>query len=77
MIDEQSVNEVNTMSEVDELKEKLGTAIQILRWELADMWGHVSCRTPHGDSFLLLPLRPPLDHGIPKMTCSSLTWRGS
>jgi len=35
-MDEQSVNEVNTMSEVDELKEKLGTAIQILRWELAD-----------------------------------------
>ena len=54
------------MSEADELKEKLTTAIQILRWELADMWGHVSCRTPRGDSFLLLPLRPPLDHGIPE-----------
>jgi ribulose-5-phosphate 4-epimerase/fuculose-1-phosphate aldolase len=66
MIDECSVNEVKTMSEVDDLKEKLTTAIQILRWELADMWGHVSCRTPRGDSFLLLPLRPPLDHGIPE-----------
>ena len=54
------------MSEVDDLKERLATAIQILRWELADMWGHVSCRTPRGDSFLLLPLRPPLDHGIPE-----------
>ena len=54
------------MSEVDDLKEKLATAIQILRWELADMWGHVSCRTPRGDSFLLLPLRPPLDHDIPE-----------
>ncbi|HEX2261249.1 MAG TPA: class II aldolase/adducin family protein, partial [Candidatus Binatia bacterium] len=54
------------MSEVDELKEKLATAIQILRWELADMWGHVSCRTPRGDGFLILPLRPPLDHGIPE-----------
>jgi ribulose-5-phosphate 4-epimerase/fuculose-1-phosphate aldolase len=52
------------MNELDELKEKLATAIQILRWELADMWGHVSCRTPRGDSFLILPLRPPLDHGI-------------
>jgi L-ribulose-5-phosphate 4-epimerase len=55
-----------TMSEVDELKDKLATAIRILRWELADMWGHVSCRTPRGDSFLILPLRPPLDHGIPE-----------
>jgi hypothetical protein len=27
------------MSEVGELREKLATAIRILRWELADMWG--------------------------------------
>jgi ribulose-5-phosphate 4-epimerase/fuculose-1-phosphate aldolase len=26
----------------------------------------VSCRTPRGDSFLLLPLRPPLDQGLPE-----------
>jgi hypothetical protein len=66
MIDDRCVSEVNTMSEVDELREKLATAIQILRWELADMWGHVSCRTSRGDSFLLLPLRPPLDQSLPE-----------
>jgi hypothetical protein len=26
------------MNEVDELKEKLATAIQIPRWEVADIW---------------------------------------
>ena len=60
MIDERSVNEVKTMSEVDDLKEKLATAIQILRWELADMWGHVSCRTPRGDSFSPVASEAPL-----------------
>jgi hypothetical protein len=45
------------MSEVDELKDKMLTAIQILRWELVGMWGHVSCRTLARDRFLLLPLR--------------------
>jgi len=69
MIDDRCVSEVNTMSEVDELREKLSTAIQILRWELADMWGHVSCRTSSGDSFLLLPLRPPLDQSLPEADC--------
>jgi L-fuculose-phosphate aldolase len=49
------------MDDVDELKDKLATAVKILRWELADMWGHVSCKTPRGDGFLILPLRPPLD----------------
>ena len=34
------------MSDNEELKDKLSTAVQILRWELADMWGHVSCRSP-------------------------------
>jgi len=37
MIEERCVSEVNTMSEMEELREKLATAIQILRWELADM----------------------------------------
>ena len=54
------------MSEVDELRDKMLTAIQILRWELVGMWGHVSCRTPARDRFLLLPLRPPLERGIPE-----------
>ena len=53
------------MSNVDELKDKLATAVQILRWELADMWGHVSCRSPGGDSFLIMPVRPPFDHDLP------------
>jgi len=52
------------MSAIDDLKDKLATAVQILRWELADMWGHVSVRTPRGDTFLVLHLRPPLDHAI-------------
>ena len=49
------------MSDNEELKDKLSTAVQILRWELADMWGHVSCRSPRGDSFLIMPMRPPFD----------------
>jgi ribulose-5-phosphate 4-epimerase/fuculose-1-phosphate aldolase len=52
------------MSELDDLKDRLATAAQILRWELADMWGHVSARTPRGDSFVLLHLRPPFDHSL-------------
>jgi L-fuculose-phosphate aldolase len=53
------------MSDVHELQDKLNTAVQILRWELADMWGHVSVRTPR-DTFLILPLRPPLDADLPE-----------
>ena len=52
------------MDDLGELKDKLATAVQILRWELADMWGHISCRSPRGDSFLILPLRPPYDHSL-------------
>jgi hypothetical protein len=52
------------MSDNEELEDKLSTAVQILRWELADMWGHVSCRSPHGDSFLIMPMRPPLDSDL-------------
>src|SRR5262245_44621011 len=54
------------MSDADELKHKLATAVQILRWELADMWGHVSCRSPRGDSFLIMPMRPPFDPNLPE-----------
>jgi hypothetical protein len=54
------------MSDVDELKDKLATAVQILRWELADMWGHVACRSPRGDSFLIMPMRPPFDDNLPE-----------
>ena len=28
------------------------------------MWGHISCRSPRGDSFLILPMRPPYDHSL-------------
>ena len=52
------------MSELDDLKDRLATAAQILRWELADMWGHVSAKTPRGDTFVLLHLRPPFDHTL-------------
>ena len=54
------------MSEVDDLKEKLATAIQILRWELADMWGHVSCRTPRGDIFSTLAPEATLGSRYPR-----------
>jgi len=52
------------MDHLSELRDKLATAAQILRWELADMWGHISCRSPRGNSFLILPLRPPYDHSL-------------
>ena len=52
------------MSELDDLKDRLATAAQILRWELADMWGHVSAKTPRGDTFVLLHLRPPVDRTL-------------
>lgn len=48
-----------------ELKDRMSTAITILTWELADMWGHVSVRTADGKHFLLRHLRPPEDSGIP------------
>jgi ribulose-5-phosphate 4-epimerase/fuculose-1-phosphate aldolase len=54
------------MSEVEELKDILSTAAQIIRWELADMWGHISCRAPGRDTFFVLPLRPPYDPGLPE-----------
>jgi ribulose-5-phosphate 4-epimerase/fuculose-1-phosphate aldolase len=38
--------------------------VKILRWELADMWGHISCRSPRGDGFLIMPIRPPYDHSL-------------
>ncbi|MBI4489443.1 MAG: class II aldolase/adducin family protein [Deltaproteobacteria bacterium] len=53
------------MKEVDELKDKMSTAASILKWELANMWGHVSVRTPDGRGFLLMHLRPPEDPAIP------------
>src|SRR5687768_3936522 len=53
------------MSELDQLKDNMVTAAKILLWEIGDMWGHVSSKTPDGKRFLLLPLRPPVDPGIP------------
>lgn len=43
----------------------MSTAVSILQWELANMWGHVSVRTPDGKHFLLMHLRPPEDPAIP------------
>jgi ribulose-5-phosphate 4-epimerase/fuculose-1-phosphate aldolase len=53
------------MDSREELKNKMATAISILQWELADMWGHVSVRAPDGHRFLLRHLRPPLDPKVP------------
>lgn len=52
------------MTKLDELKESMLTAAKILLWELGDMWGDVSARTPDGKKFLLLPLRPSIDPKI-------------
>jgi ribulose-5-phosphate 4-epimerase/fuculose-1-phosphate aldolase len=43
------------------LKDKLTTATEILTWELADMWGHVSARTADGERFFVQHLRPPIN----------------
>ncbi len=53
------------MRAVDELKDKMSTAVSILRWELANMWGHVSAKSPDGNSFVLMHLRPPEDPDMP------------
>ena len=42
------------------LKQKLATATEILTWELADIWGHVSAKAPDGKRFFIRHLRPPL-----------------
>lgn len=53
------------MDELSELKDKIQTAVNILQWELCDMWGHVSAKTPDGKRFLLAFLRPPTDPNTP------------
>ncbi len=53
------------MSATEEIKNKMSTACAILRWELSNMWGHVSVRTPSGGGFSLMPLREPVDATIP------------
>ena len=54
------------MAEVAELKDTISTAISILQWEMSDMMGHVSTRTPDGKHFLLRHIRPPLDPNVPE-----------
>jgi L-fuculose-phosphate aldolase len=56
----------NHEQQIAELKAKIDTAIKILEWELSDMMGHVSARTPDGNRFLLRHIRPPLDPKIPE-----------
>jgi hypothetical protein len=53
------------MSATEEIKNKMSTACAILRWELSNMWGHVSVRAPSGGGFSLMPLREPVDVTIP------------
>ncbi|HWP58210.1 MAG TPA: class II aldolase/adducin family protein [Candidatus Acidoferrales bacterium] len=53
-------------NELAEAKAKISTAVDILLWELADMMGHVSVRTPDGEHFLMRHLRPPEDPSIPE-----------
>jgi L-fuculose-phosphate aldolase len=56
----------NREKQVAQLKGKIGTAIDILEWELSDMMGHVSTRTPDGNHFLLRHIRPPVDPELPE-----------
>lgn len=49
-----------------QLKGTIATAIDILAWELSDMMGHVSARTPDGNHFLLRHIRPPIDPTVPE-----------
>lgn len=51
---------------IAELKDKISTAVSILHWELADMLGHVSVRTPDRKHLLLRFLRAPIDPNIPE-----------
>jgi ribulose-5-phosphate 4-epimerase/fuculose-1-phosphate aldolase len=53
------------VDELSVLKDKLKTTVKILQWELCDMWGHVSAKTPDGKHFLLAFLRPPADPKMP------------
>ena len=53
------------MDKLAELKDKLQTTVKILQWELCDMWGHASAKTPDGRRFLLAFLRPPADPSTP------------
>jgi hypothetical protein len=53
------------MNPISDLKGKLKTAVKTLRWELCDMWGHVSAKTPDGKRFLLMFLKPAADAKIP------------
>jgi len=53
------------MSVPQELQGKMSTACAILEWELANMWGHVSVRTPDSNGVSLMPIRRPVDPNIP------------
>lgn len=56
----------NEQLQIAHLKDKIQTAISILEWELSDMMGHVSTRTPDGKRFLLRHIRPPTDPNVPE-----------
>ncbi|MBI2352518.1 MAG: hypothetical protein HYV00_13770, partial [Deltaproteobacteria bacterium] len=59
------------------LKNKMATAITVLRWELCDMWGHVSAKTPDGKHFLLQHLRPPMEPSIRPDRDAPTAWQAS
>jgi L-fuculose-phosphate aldolase len=56
----------NRELQIAHLKDKIATAISIVEWELSDMMGHVSARSPEGDRFLLRHIRPPVDPRVPE-----------
>src|SRR6266542_439774 len=41
------------MNATEEIKNKMSAACAILRWELSNMWGHVSVRSPGGGGLSL------------------------
>ncbi len=61
-----NVMEEIIMTDVAKLKGNISTAISILQWEMSDMMGHVSTRTPDRKHFLLRHIRPPLDPSVPE-----------
>ncbi len=56
----------NREIQIAQLKDKIATAISIVEYEVCDMMGHVSARSPEGDRFLLRHIRPPIDPRVPE-----------
>ena len=52
------------MSDLDDLKDDLIVASNLLLWEIGDIWGHVGVRVPERQEFMVKFMRSPLDENI-------------